>query len=126
LQRQHEELERQLQARRNAEQEGQRQQQDIRMSSERPHSAHETTNRHPFASHSPVPPTVELPQPVRPYPPIPGPRKSDPIPIKRHANHDQPSSHLSTSAPSSADGERPTKKQRHSESPVRLLFSTPR
>ncbi|KXN89985.1 Set1 complex component spp1 [Leucoagaricus sp. SymC.cos] len=117
------------QARLRAEQETQerralQRQHDSRVSSERPQSAHEGPHHHSFTAsthllspHS-APATIELPQPVRPYPPISGPRKSDPIQIKRPVNHDQPSLHISSSAPSSStDDERPAKKQRFSESP---------
>lgn len=131
-QRQQEERERHLHASLHAEQEARerealQRQGDSRMPSERPRSAHEDIRLHSLATPSAQPLTpqsapaaIELPQPIRPYPPISGPRKSDPIPIKRPANHDDPVTlHLSSSAPgpSSTDGERPTKKQRYSESP---------
>ncbi|KAJ3576668.1 hypothetical protein NP233_g296 [Leucocoprinus birnbaumii] len=93
-----------------------RRQQEARMLNERPRSAQESPTQ-PHTPHS-APATIELPQPVRSFPAISGPRKSDPIPIKRPATLDNSTPHLSSSAPSSsADGERPAKKQRYSESP---------
>lgn len=120
------ETERLLQARLRAEHESQRQQ-DARMLIDKSLSVHEDVHRHPLVSpptHSVTshssPTIIELPQPHHPYPHISGPRKSDPIQIKRPANHDSHSLHISTSAPqsSSADDGPPLKRQRYSESPV--------